>query len=392
MSGDFSKDISLSSSQQDRILQLKKEFLDITKQNKPGYTLEELKEYLSLKSGRAFDPNLLKEIFDSVNIATSATISTENFISGYYLTETSIKSQLDVLKKLIKDQSLKFTNSKRQYIEAKANKIPEDNNSITIIIKKTDVKSSKELIVRVIVDDWEVTTNPTNGFNSKWDESFNFNVLSHRNIIIELYESDKNKISNCLGTAEISLNTLRDEEVHEDWVVLQNNSIQIGKILVSAHWINIKVDYLERILNNLEKSLVDKRKELSALEKKYEDFLYPFKVTSPQWFTSNTKFKKAELELSRQLDEFTTKTFGGSVRWPIALKLSIYLYLALSTATMLFRPDFFNVNTNQIALAITGYYWYLVLPLQEINYKLLAMSVLISQAYDFIWLYLYATV
>ena len=39
-----------------------------------------------------------------------------------------------------------------------------------------------------------------------------------------------------------------------------------------------------------------------------------------------------------------------------------------------------------------AYFWYTTLQPQEINYKLLTIAVLISQFYDFLWMYSYAIV
>ena len=334
---------STTPSQQDRISQIRGEFLEIVKQENSVFTLEGLQEYLSFKSGKLFPERMLKDIYDSLSVPISSTITTEEFVSGYYSVETRMKSQIDMLKKLVKDESIKLTNTKRQFIEAKANRIPEDNNVLTVIIRKTDIKSTKNLIARLICDDWEVTSNPVQGSSASWDEAFNFNPLSHRNLIIELWEAEKTKLLSCLGKAEIVLNTLKDEELHEDWLKISSPVGTIGKIFVSSQWIQVKVDYLERVVKALEKNLAEKRKEFDELEKDYEEFLSPFIVAAPQWFMQSPRFKKAELELSRQLDDLAVKAFGKEVRWPVALKISIYLYLILSAIVMLYRPDFFNV-------------------------------------------------
>ena len=335
---------STTPSQQDRLTQIRVEFSIMTKDVKSIFTIDELQELLSLKSGRSFNISLLQIIFEQASIPITDTITTDAFISNYYTIETEMKSKIDVLKKQIKDKSIKLTNTKRQCIEAKANKIPEDNNVLTIVVKKTEVKSQKYLIVRVICDDWEVTSNPTLGSPAIWEETFIFNPLSHRNIIIELWESEKTQLVTCLGKAEIPLAPLKDEEQHDTAYKIFNNSKEIGEIQIMSQWVLVKVTYLERMIIDIEKSLNDDRKVFDELEQKYEEFIYPFNVTAPQWFMYNPKFKKVELELSKQIDDLTVKAFGKEVEWPIALKISIHLYLIFSILVMMLRPDFVNVS------------------------------------------------
>ena len=243
---------------------------------------------------------------------------------------------------MIKDDSIKLVNTKRQFIEAKANRIPEDNNSLTLMIKKTDLKTNKTLIAKIICDDYEVTTDPTPGSIGLWEESFNFNPLSDL-LKVEIWESDKTRPVNKLGSCDIIKKTLLDQEIHENWLSIINENKEIGKLLLSAQFIINRVEYLEKNLNVLEKTLTEKRANLDELEKKYDEFLLPFNVNSPQWFMTSPRLKIAELELSKQLDDFTVKTFGKEVKWPVAMKISIHLYMLLSVCNMLYRPDFFNV-------------------------------------------------
>jgi cell fate (sporulation/competence/biofilm development) regulator YlbF (YheA/YmcA/DUF963 family) len=353
MSAEFShmRMRSTTPSQQDRISQIRAEVAELTKNKSPELSFTEIQELLSLRSGRTFNADLLKDVFLSVSKDISANISNEEFISGFYSAETALKSRIDVLKKEIQDCSIQLTNTRRQFIEAKANKIPEDNNVLTIIVKKAEVKTSKSIAARVICDDWEVSTNPTS--NSVWDEPFTFNPQSHRPVIIELWECDKSKLTTCIGNAEIVLEPLRDEEMHENWLTVKGSvRSSVGSVLIVAQWIKNKADYLERLISGFDKEVGTKRKEISSLEAKYEEFLHPFSVNSPQWFLYSPRFKKAEQELSQQIDEFATKTFGKKLLWPKAMQITVYLYVLLSVCNMLFRPDFVNVMNK---LGVTLY-------------------------------------
>lgn len=94
---------STTPSQQDRISQIRGEFLEIVKQEVSVFTLDTLQEYLSFKSGKLFPEKMLKQIFDSISVPISSTITTEEFVSGYYKVEIHMKSKINGLKKLVKD-------------------------------------------------------------------------------------------------------------------------------------------------------------------------------------------------------------------------------------------------------------------------------------------------
>lgn len=346
MSADFSSHVRMRSttpSQQDRLLQIRGALSEILKSGKTDFSFQDLQEFLTQKSGKTFDPTLLDEIFINVSLQKTSKITIEDFVTGYYQAETALKSQIDMLKKQIRDESIKVTQTRRQYIEAKANKIPEDDNVLTVIVKKTDIKSQKQLVVRVICDDWEVTTNPVIGSLGVWEETFTFNPVSNSDLLVELWEHEKMKNIACLGKISIPLLMLKDEDPHEENFKLVDKTRVAGFLHMIVQWVQVKIDYLERLLTHYEGLLTKQRKQLEALETRHDDLMMPFTANSPSWFIYSPRFKKAELHLAKQLDDFTKKTFGEEVRWPRALKISIFLYVFLSLLTTFLRPDFFNV-------------------------------------------------
>lgn len=162
-----------SPSMDDRMERLKQEFREIDENDDKQLTFEEIHAYLSRKGGRSFNNVLLSEIFKALDKDQNSFISLDEFVSGYYQAETLVKSRIDVLRNNVMENTKKLSDTRRQSIEAKANKGKGGGqNVLTVTVKKAEglkaggLTGNKAPIVRVSCENQEITTqpvpNPTN--------------------------------------------------------------------------------------------------------------------------------------------------------------------------------------------------------------------------------------
>ncbi|CAG9326133.1 unnamed protein product [Blepharisma stoltei] len=382
---------STSASKQDRLAKIKEEFQEIDKNGDKQLSFEEINNYLSKKSGKPFDPQLLKEIFNTLDKDQNSVISLDEFVNGYYQAETLVKSRVDVLKQEIKENTQKSADTKRQFIEAKANK-GDKKNILTVNVQKAEnlgggILGNKAPVVKISCEGQEITTNPTNPDNPIWDETFSFTVTNGTgDILIEVFDSNKGKITNFLGEVSVPFDALRDQQMHEDNIELVGKKITdrvSGSIEIGLQWVYDLPSYLEGIISQFDAAINEDKQELAQIEKYYQDLQSPLaaSVIGSDWILQNPKFKKAEQQFSDKMDAFSEKTFGKPIAWSLATQLSIYLLLILSCLSMYVRPDFPNLTIGVIALI------YFLQKSVSSNYKILALAILASEIYDLIWLW-----
>lgn len=153
---------STSASKQDRLNLIREEFKEIDKNGDKQLSFEELSDYLSKKGAKPFDAQLLQEIFNTLDKDSNSLISLDEFVNGYYQAENLVKSRMDNLKQEIKENTQKLADTKRQFIEAKANR-GERKNILTVAIKSAEsLLPNKAPIVRVSCEGQEISTTPSN--------------------------------------------------------------------------------------------------------------------------------------------------------------------------------------------------------------------------------------
>ncbi|CAG9310002.1 unnamed protein product [Blepharisma stoltei] len=383
-----------SPSMEDRISKLKSQFREIDANDDKQLTFEELHAYLTKKSGKPFNEVLLTEIFKSLDKDQNSELTLDEFAQGYYQAETLIKSRVDVLKNSIMENTKKLSDTRRQYIEAKANQGKTQQNVLTVTVKKAEglkaggLTGNRAPLVRVSCENQEITTQPVpNPSNPTWNETFSFYVTQGtEDISVEVFDTDRGNPTTFLGEVAVPFNALFDQQLHEDTLELRGKKPGdriSGTIQLALQWIHNLPLYLEGIIKQFEDIINEDKTELLEMEKYYNELHSALgKNIGPDWLLLNPKFKEAELQFSAKMDEFKEKTLG-KIKWSFATQMSTYLLLLFSVLIMFLRPDFFNLTIGILAL----YYYYTGVGSGP-KYKIIFLAILASEVYDLIWLYL----
>lgn len=340
-----------------RVESLKKLFRDIDTNHDKNLTYDEFYEYLSKKSGKKFNDELLNEIFRTIDRDKSSVISMEEFVSGFSKAEAIILSNIKRLKGQISESSENYTKTQRNLVEARAKKlqnVPENN--LYVIIKKAEglkaggVTGNKAPMVYITCEGKEVHTNAIpNPTNPEWNQSFTFPIMQgDGDILIEVYDSDRGKKIHLLGEVVIPLRALENQAQYDDFLDLKsrvNAERQQGKILVSLQWIHDLPLYLENLVKEQEEILKGEKEELAMLENYLKELNLPTQVDSVSgWIRGSEKVQSIEKAFSTKANDIFQQTLGKSLSWPTVTKISVHLYMLLVVVSNFFRPDFFNVR------------------------------------------------
>ena len=148
-----------------RSAELKRAFQDIDSNDDKQLSKEELSSYLSKKSGKKFNNELLIEIFRTIDKDHNSQISIEEFIQGYTQAESLIKNKIESLKSQILSSTTDLSNSKKQLISSKARK---NENILTVKVltasslKNFGISGIKKPAVVISCEGQEIITNPAN--------------------------------------------------------------------------------------------------------------------------------------------------------------------------------------------------------------------------------------
>ena len=193
---------------------LKNLFDDIDSNHDRDLTFDELSAHLSKKSGRAFNNELLAEIFRTMDKDRNSIITLNEFLEGYDKAENLISSQISQLKDQIDENNEGLLKTKKNMYEAQAKKIQhkaENNLYITVAkaegLKSWGVTGNKAPCVYITCESHEIQTVPIpNPSNPEWNQSFTFPISQGiGDILIEVYDTERGIKSNFLGEVSIPL-------------------------------------------------------------------------------------------------------------------------------------------------------------------------------------------
>jgi hypothetical protein len=338
-----------------RLEVLEKIFSEVDLNKDQMLSFQEFHNYLSKKSGKEFNEELLGEIFRTIDRDKTSVINLSEFVQGFSKTENIITKQISEIKGRIAENSENYTNAQRNLVEAKAKSMQNiAENNLYIVVKKAEglkaggVTGNKAPMVRIVCDGNSMDTTPVpNPTNPEWNQSFTFPITSGKgNINIEVWDTERGKPTYSLGELAIPLQALANQELHEDLLELKgkNSDKPQGKILISLQWIYDLPMYLEKLINEYELALKDDKTELEGLETYMKELISPIKTSQlPEWIKKNQKLEMVERNVSEKVNVFFERTLGGSLRWPKMTLISVYAFLALSVLAMFIRSDFMNV-------------------------------------------------
>lgn len=339
-----------------RVETLKKLFSEIDLNKDQVLSFHEFHEYLSKKSGKEFNQELLGEIFRTIDRDKNSVINLSEFVQGFSKAENIITGQISQVKARIAENSENYTNAQRNLVEAKAKSMQNiAENNLYIVVKKAEglkaggVTGNKAPMVRIICDGNSMDTTPVpNPTNPEWNQSFTFPIASDKGVIrIEVWDTERNKPTNFIGELAIPLQALENQELHEDLLEIKakNSDKAQGKILISLQWIYDLPLYLDKLIAEYENALKEDKIELDSLETYMKELLAPIKTSQlPEWIKSNQKIEVIEKNVSEKVNDLFEKTLGNTIRWQKMTVASIYFFLVLSVLAMFFRADFFNVR------------------------------------------------
>jgi hypothetical protein len=386
-----------------RFQQLKKEFDQLDANRNGVLTYEEILSFLSSKSGKNFDENLLKNIFTLMDTDRNQAVTVEEFAYGYVNTENILKNDIAQAKRTIQETQIQIDEYKRKLIEAQSNEqINEDGIMIDSVLTVEVLEAQNLRVrgqkfspsVRLKCDGKEVSTKavPT-AINPEWYESFTFPIKTRRSeLLVEVVDAKKADEDNFLGQIVIPLNLLEDQMKHLQFFELRgkkgNESWQ-GRIRLSVQWIWSRVKYFEALIGQLQEVIDSTTPGLEGLNAQLKHLAEPFGAfSSPAWLKfDHPEIRKVEQAFSQRIEDVTQRTFGRKIRWELATLVSNSVLIILALLAMFERPDFVN-----LMIGIVGLIFFFNHTNSWLSYKWLAIAVLLSQLYDFVWMYNYLTV
>lgn len=383
-----------------RVESLKKLFRDIDTNQDKNLTYDEFYEYLSKKSGKKFNDELLNEIFRTIDRDKSSVISMEEFVSGFSKAEAIILSNIKRLKGQISESSENYTKTQRNLVEAKAKKLQNmPENNLYVIIKKAEglkaggVTGNKAPMVYITCEGKEVHTNSIpNPTNPEWNQSFTFPIMhGDGDILIEVYDSDRGKKIHLLGEVVIPLRALENQAQYDDFLDLKsrvNADRPQGKILVSLQWIHDLPLYLENLVKEQEEILKGEKEELAMLENYLKELNLPTQVDSVSgWIRGSEKVQSIEKAFSTKANHIFQQTLGKSLSWPTLTKISVHLYMLLVVVSNFFRPDFFNVRLIQLTISIAALIVFTNQQDLGQYFRFVTLALIVSQIVDAVWIW-----
>ena len=227
-----------------------------------------------------------------------------------------------------------MTSLRRDLIESKANKSPEDNNLLTITLKQSSEPAPFKITARIICEDWEVASNQSTG---SWNETFTFNTNSNDNLIIEFWKSGQETLERHLGSVEISLNTIKDEQPVEKWFKVMPTNKTIQQVLLRVHWVSNKVEYIQTQVKEIEDKIRNTKIELEKTEENLEKILAPLgKATE--------RINEIDTEISKGIDKFFVEKVSKNFKWNLAYWAVLYCLLLITFVGIAKRVEIVNVG------------------------------------------------
>ena len=337
-----------------RIETLRKLFTEIDKNQDNNLTFTEFHQYLSSRSGKEFNSELLGEIFRTIDRDQNSGVTVDEFLQGFCKAENIIANSIKQVKERIAENSENFTNAQRNLVEAKAKSlkgIPENN--LYVVIKKAEnlrpcsVTGNKAPAVLIKVEENETQTTPIpNPINPEWNQSFTIPVIYGKDQIqLEVWDTERSKRTNLIGEVSIPFEALNNQDQVEDFLDIKNQAGRVqGRVLVSLQWIHDLPTYLEKLIQDHEAALSEDKNELENLEKYMNELLVPLRENAlPAWITKNDGVKMVEQVVSSAVDQLFHKTLGDNFKWPIFTRVNIYFYMIMSILAMFARPGYFDV-------------------------------------------------
>lgn len=321
-----------STSSQDMKDQIRKLF--VSRQDYEKLAANDLISVLGPRSDSRFTMNHLNQIFLTSNLDPSKPLYLVDFVSAYAKHEGALQEQLLAIKSSVKDLSQSLTTLRRELIESKANKSPEDNNLLTIILKQSSEPAAYKITARIICEEWEVTSNQS---TCSWNETFTFNTTSNDNLIIEFWKSGQETLETQIGSIEIPLNTVKNEQPIEKWFKVLPTNKTIQQVLLKVHWVSNKVEYIEGQVKETEEKLKNVKIELEKIEENLEKTLAPLgKVIE--------KVNEIDSEISKGIDKFFVEKVGKNFKWNLAYWAVLYCFLSITFVGMAKRVEIVNVG------------------------------------------------
>lgn len=399
----------ITAEKQERMERLRHEFDEIDTNRDQNLTFEEIRNFLSRKSGQEFDEVLCQELFASMDRDKDSGVTVDEFILSYVQAEELIQTRIDQLDRQITDNQQHLEEAQWKLQEAEK---LERNNANGIMIGSVltchvrEAKNLKPMNMRGKSDPYVVLTCErqrietkyiSNEVNPVWDEVFTFQIERHdSNLRVTIMDRSNLGSDEFQGMVVIPLSTIADQLKHDNYYELKAKDQKEpwpGKIRLGMQWVYSKVKYFQTIIQQWGESLEMDRQELDYLKGQLLKLDKPFGHLLEMKALKNIqnssrasiRFEGLELQLNVKLEQALSFSFAKGLDWNWAAFLSMLVYLILSVLLMFARSDFPDVSPTQVALAAALYYLWVTKSRSSKAYKGLAVGLLLSEVYDLMW-------
>lgn len=386
---------------------IKSVFSDLECNPHSKFSYEDLSSYLSKKSGKPFSNELLLEIFRSVDLTQSSTISVNDFISGYQRTEFMLSSQISALKQQISENISSLSKAQKSLLETKSQKFQNKaDNNLYLTIKQAqgleELKVNGKWVVKVLCEGNEVLTDPKEKNDLLWDQSFTFPISSGQGSIhIQVCSWDSGMVKKTYYELAIPFCALAKQDLHEDTLVMKPIQISDTEIYLtlSIQWIYDLIVYLESMIKQYEDAIKEDKNQLEILKNFLTELKNPTEAFMlPSWVKNNEEFSKVEKivsvtvqEVFEKVEFFQLNSENGGVRWGKVLNFTLFTFFLFTVFNCFFRPDFFNVIFSQVTLLVYALAHFVKMENLATHFRIVAAGLVLSQFSDVIWAFHYVS-
>ena len=391
----------------ERFDKLRREFDQIDSNRDAHLSYQEIHEFLSKRSGRAFDKNLCQELFAKMDKNEDDAITVDEFIRAYVEAEDMIKGRMEDLKEQIRQSTIHLNESKKQLQEAAES---EEMNEFGIMkgsqltvqvieaknLKQVGIGGSSNPFVILTCGTQKIETRKVNRSQTpKWDEAFTFNIHKGDIDLKAVVESEGMlKMSSFQGQVSIPLTLVKDQMKHDSWFELhgpKGNEPWQGQLRLGIQWIWSRKEYLAAIVKQWEDNINLDHQEIEHLQMQLKKLDAPFgfvdipETTTFGKVTVNVQMGQVENILDDKIGELAAKMVGADFNWQLAALISIGVLIGLGVFSMYIRPDFPNVTSTQLLLGVVSFLFFVSKTITSRHYKYLCYCILGLGLYDLLW-------
>jgi hypothetical protein len=222
-----------------------------------------------------------------------------------------------------------------------------------------------------------------------WDELINFQIKhGTSDLLLAVMNQEGPPSNNNLGDFSYNLSQLSDQKKRDEVLTLSGGGS--GQLILSMRWIFNKAMVFEEMARQVQNQIALQRSEIDSLRQRLNLLHMPFSIFGPYYdwiILEHPSIKSSEVAIFNEFDTYAHQRLGRELPWRNLMEFCVGLFLCLACLSMLIRPDFPN-----LCLALAVYFIVSTDDRRFKHFKYFSLAVLLSELYDFAWLFFFCTV